>query len=100
MNTSLNGFSFDINEISGTCLVSFGYPTDEKHTHQYWDEYELDAEEAINKFNELYAKALDTYGYPSGQYLSDWGTTLEAWHSWVEADKDAEYICVSIEFPK
>jgi len=98
MNTNLNGFSFDIDKISGTCLVSFGYPGDEKH--QYWKEFELDAEEAVDKFNQLYAEALNTYGYPSGQYLSDYGTTLAAWHSWVEADHNVEYVCVAIEFPK
>lgn len=99
-NSSLNGFSFDINEISGTCLVSFGSPADEKHARQYWKEFELDAEEAVDKFNQLYAEALNAYGYPSGQYLSDYGTTLVAWHSWVEADHDVEYVCVAIEFPK
>lgn len=98
MNTNLNGFSFDINEISGTCLVSFGYPADENH--QYWKEFELDAEEAVDKFNQLYAEALNTYGYPSEEHLLDWGTTLVAVHSWVEPDTDVEYVCVSIEFPK
>lgn len=98
MNTNLNGFSFDINEISGTCLVSFGYPADENH--QYWKEFELDAEEAVDKFNQLYAEALNTYGYPSEEHLLDWGTTLVAVHSWVEAEHDVEYVCVSIEFPK
>lgn len=99
-NLNLNGFSFDINEISGTCLVSFGYPADEKNTRQYWEEFECDAEEAVDKFNQLYAEALDTYGYPSEEHLFDYGTTLVAAHSWVETNKDVEYVCVAIEFPK
>lgn len=99
-NLSLNGFSFDIDKISGTCVVAFGYPTDEKHTHQYWEELKLNAEEAVDKFNQLYIEACKTYGYPSEEHLFDHGTTLEAVHSWVEADKNIEYVCVSIEFPK